>query len=34
LRLIYDELREATQPVTTRGLAERIMRRAVQRSQL
>jgi hypothetical protein len=26
LRLIYDELREATQPVTTRGLAERIMR--------
>jgi hypothetical protein len=26
LRLIYDELREATQPVTTRDLAERIMR--------
>jgi hypothetical protein len=26
LRLIYDELREATQPVTTRELAERIMR--------
>ena len=26
LRLIYDELREATQPVTTRALAERIMR--------
>jgi hypothetical protein len=25
LRLIYDALREATQPVTTRGLAERIM---------
>jgi hypothetical protein len=25
LRLIYDELREATQPVTTRELAERIM---------
>ena len=25
-RLIYDELREATQPVTTRELAERIMR--------
>lgn len=27
LRLIYDELREATQPATTRELAERIMRR-------
>jgi hypothetical protein len=27
LQLIYDELREATQPVTTRELAERIMRR-------
>jgi hypothetical protein len=26
LRLIYDELREATQPVTTRELTERIMR--------
>ena len=26
LRLIYDGLREATQPVTTRELAERIMR--------
>jgi hypothetical protein len=26
LRLIYDELREATQPVTTRELAERVMR--------
>ena len=26
LRLVYDELREATQPVTTRELAERIMR--------
>ncbi len=26
LRLIYDELREAIQPVTTRELAERIMR--------
>jgi hypothetical protein len=26
LRLIYDELRETTQPVTTRELAERIMR--------
>ncbi len=26
LRLIYDELREATQPLTTRELAERIMR--------
>jgi hypothetical protein len=26
LRLIYDELRDATQPVTTRELAERIMR--------
>src|SRR5882757_10828765 len=26
MRLIYDELREATQPVTTRELAERIMR--------
>jgi hypothetical protein len=26
LRLIYDELREATQPVTTRELSERIMR--------
>ena len=26
LRLIYDELREATQPVTTRELAERIVR--------
>jgi hypothetical protein len=26
LRLIYDQLREATQPVTTRELAERIMR--------
>jgi hypothetical protein len=26
LRLIYDELRQATQPVTTRELAERIMR--------
>ena len=26
LRLIYNELREATQPVTTRELAERIMR--------
>jgi hypothetical protein len=26
LRLIYDELREATQPVTTRELVERIMR--------
>ncbi len=26
LRLIYDELREVTQPVTTRVLAERIMR--------
>ena len=26
LRLLYDELREATQPVTTRELAERIMR--------
>ena len=26
LRLIYDELREATQPVTTRDLAERLMR--------
>jgi hypothetical protein len=26
LRLIYDELREATEPVTTRELAERIMR--------
>jgi hypothetical protein len=25
LRLIYDELREATQPVTTRELAERIV---------
>ena len=25
LRLVYDELREATQPVTTRELAERIM---------
>jgi hypothetical protein len=25
LRLIYDELREATQPMTTRELAERIM---------
>jgi hypothetical protein len=25
-RLIYDELREATQPVTTREPAERIMR--------
>jgi len=25
LRLIYDELREATQPATTRELAERIM---------
>jgi hypothetical protein len=25
LRLIYDELREATQPLTTRELAERIM---------
>jgi hypothetical protein len=25
LRLIYDELREATQPTTTRELAERIM---------
>ena len=25
LRLIYDELREATQPVTTRELAERVM---------
>src|SRR6202045_4048755 len=31
LRLIYDELREATQPVTTRELAERIMRvKAIQ----
>ena len=27
LRLIYDQLREATQPATTRELAERIMRR-------
>jgi hypothetical protein len=27
LRLIYDELREAAQPATTRELAERIMRR-------
>ena len=27
LRLIYDELREAAQPMTTRELAERIMRR-------
>src|SRR4030088_1259996 len=26
LRLIYDELREAAQPVTTRELAERVMR--------
>jgi hypothetical protein len=26
LRLIYDELRQATQPMTTRELAERIMR--------
>ena len=26
LRLIYDELREATQPVMTRELAERVMR--------
>ena len=26
LRLIYDELREGTQPMTTRELAERIMR--------
>jgi hypothetical protein len=26
LRLIYDELREATQPVTTRELAEQFMR--------
>jgi uncharacterized coiled-coil protein SlyX len=26
LRLIYDELRQASQPVTTRELAERIMR--------
>ena len=26
LRLIYDELREATQPVATRELAERLMR--------
>jgi hypothetical protein len=26
LRLIYDELREATQPLTTRELAERLMR--------
>ena len=26
LRLIYDELREASQPVTTRQLAEQIMR--------
>jgi hypothetical protein len=26
LRLIYDELRKASQPVTTRELAERIMR--------
>ena len=26
VRLIYDQLREATQPVTTRELAERIMR--------
>jgi hypothetical protein len=26
LRLIYDELREATQPMTTRELTERIMR--------
>jgi hypothetical protein len=26
LRLIYDQLREATQPVTTRELAEQIMR--------
>jgi|SRR5271156_4797331 hypothetical protein len=26
LRLIYDELREASEPVTTRELAERIMR--------
>ena len=26
LRLIYDDLREATQPVTTRELAEQIMR--------
>jgi hypothetical protein len=26
LRLIYDELRDATEPVTTRELAERIMR--------
>jgi hypothetical protein len=26
LRLIYDELREATQPLSTRELAERIMR--------
>ena len=26
LRLIYDELRDASQPVTTRELAERIMR--------
>ena len=26
LRLIYDELRDATQPMTTRELAERIMR--------
>jgi hypothetical protein len=26
LRLIYDELREANQPMTTRELAERIMR--------
>lgn len=25
LRLVYDELRETTQPVTTRALAERIM---------
>ena len=26
LRLIYDQLRDATQPITTRELAERIMR--------
>ena len=26
LRLVYDELREATQPMTTRQLAEQIMR--------
>jgi hypothetical protein len=26
LRLIYDELREVTEPVTTRELAERVMR--------